>query len=1610
MRGAMLRRIFWTSFLSFGLAVRVAGADIESGLVAHYPCEEGQGGVVHNEAKDTIAQDGQAIGQEGVTYEWVEGRVGKFAMLFHGQDGTVVDCGTWNPSQATGQLTVAAWIKWAGLNAKYQGVVAKRDSWTATDTCWHVELNIDTGNVAFGRYDSYPSFGTNIPPVGEWQHVAVTFDGTTSAMYIDGVSVGTSAAFSFGPKTDAHVVFGAVEGAGWNPFNGAIDEVRIYSRALSAEDIAELYEWTGERAKVLVNGERVKGNWCYGGDTITLDGSVWSDSSNWHWEQIEPHDPTVTLNPSPYPPDGKCTFQAPSVAVGFPMTFRLTVLVKGETQTEELVVNVRSAGPPQVPPTNFRLLPTDKGFWAVWDTVFDAARYDIALEVAPGVWFPYATDLAFEPGKQPMYEFKNLLVGQKYGVKVTCKNAKGSGAESGVLYYRIGRNLALPAPAGATPPSNYVYVISHYSITGMNNKAYDDNNDSWNGAYKAEDYWGYLWPNALYFDSIAYFIGNVFFDGAWFTELTVEYTEDGTTWKKVPNVKIDPAYDFTNAPAGRPAFGRFDISFPCVRGKGIRIYGVPGGMAYFTSISELEVYGDQTRGVIVVQGVDADVPERTTAKLDGSYSFSTAGAITSYKWEQVSGPTVTINDSTSAIANFAAPGVDADTVYVFKLTAQDDKGNSGTDDSVRIVVKNLKTTAVAGPDQQVPEGTVVTLDGRGSISTSATIIYQWTGPPGITLSVPTPGTCSFTAPEIWSHTKKLAFQLQVTDGVGGSSTDTVNVVVMNPIFDVKPLARYYWTDLLHLGQTPTDRFLAPLDQSLDTNDYLAKWGGQVNANPMAGDVCDFTDTGITTTVNPMIWTPIHDDAGWYGDEGLDNFGQMYHIYIFCPEQREARLRMRFDDEVRVWNNGAVAFSADAWDNGTEGWRNCTLYEGVNSMTLRFEEGGGGNYIAARLTNRLDVPYTDLLYSLSVPNPLPNAYALRDLPGSYEAGGDVPVKLSLRANPDALPPTITLRETIPAGTEVVDLGGGQKIGNEIGWSIPGTAVKTITYTLRALAGTTGGLPFTGNMSYSGVPEQGIYGENVIYEVPSAPPNLSVEMLLAAHLSWSASPQAGILGYRIYSSVDGAAWQEIAFVTTTSYIDKWTEEGKGYRYKVAAVNMGGVEGSATVPTDEARITMELREAENFNFGGGQWPGYQNCPAATEATAADQVQCTNDYWHPNTGGPRDYRPNDDIGIETVEEVDRPGTFHTNIGWIDAGSWYKYTFDVPAAGWIKLTFRVASPSGGVLAAYWDGNLIGTTSYVTGNWHIFTYAAVEEEVQTTSGIHVLRVESVSGELNLDTIGIGYNWTPPKRQAIFEDDFESYATLYSNADIIAGGKWTVQGTAGALGAWRLWITTGDKLGDESPDLADVDNKYVITDTDLAGAVDADEQLITKEIDCTEWIKLRLNFDRNYRAYLEDTVHAQTADVDVRVITAGVPGSWVNLLHLDKSIFAPGTDPAIDSGSEEFDLSAYDGKKIQLRWRFYNANYDYWFAVDNVKLSGEKKPVEKGAIQQMRLVAGKVELSWSTFGPGNYTVEYTDDIAKGDWKPVTGTWPSTQTTWPGEATTGIKTRFYRVRSQ
>jgi len=847
----------------------------------------------------------------------------------------------------------------------------------------------------------------------------------------------------------------------------------------------------------------------------------------------------------------------------------------------------------------------------------------------------------------------------------------------------------------------------------------------------------------------------------------------------------------------------------------------------------------------------------------------------------------------------------------------------------------------------------------------------------------------------------------------------------------------YLQDLLHLGNNPTHRILAPLDIG---DDPLKRFGGQAFQRPYPGLEYDFADPLVTVTRNPMRWTPVHSDDGFFGAEPFDSFEQIYHVYILSPTERDARFHFRHDDGVRLWNNGVWVISRDGRDGGTEHQQDFVLRKGLNSITAKFEEGSGSSYFAMGITDPGDQPFADLYYSFGPSVFLTDAYAVRRL--RYQWGDTLQVDLVLKINPDSVPQSVVITEKIPPGIPMANVTApGAAVGaGYITWNLSGQNVRTetLSYAISLPLGLIPPLVFEGTVSFDGTTVE-IWGDTVLGLAPAPPQEVTVRTLGAGAflITWTPSASEGVVGYSVYVRVNAGDWQAVAVVPVTDtsyrYTDKWFALGNTYAFAVSSQDQSGREGplsETAYPSPVIPPDIDFREAEDFNYGGGKYPGYKGCPPAIEAPDTTTIGTPQeyDYYHPNTGGPilpREwpqpelYRA-DAPWIETVEEVDDPGVFATSIGWIDVGSWYRYTFDVREAGWVKFEFRVASPGGGTLAAYWDANsngeeqLIGTLTFTTGNWHIFTWALMEEQVQTTAGIHTLRVQSVAGGFNFDKIAIQWNAPPPSRWTIWEDDFGSYGGLgvYWDPFDPTYGKWTRGNTTNTAGSWTLWDTAGPPLGAEPANLAEMENKYMISNSDLSGAgVPIDEEMISPEVDCTGWTKLRLNFNYNYRIYDDpDPAHTQDAEVDIRSFDPEAGWSpWTNLLHLDTSDVDPATDPPELSGSEVFGLSAYDGKKIQLKFHFFNAEYDYWFAIDKVRVSGVPPPPEPPPIIGCGGV-GEDTVGLYVDPPPlqRWTIEYCDNLAERNWLPIPGvSWPLTEPRCVVDDIRGIRHRFYRI---
>lgn len=210
----------------------------EGGLVAYYKFNSGN--AVDNSGNNL---SGVIVGAEPTTDR--DGKKDK-ALAFDGASDRV---NLGNPSQFnfTANFTLSAWIKMDGAQVdKY--IVAKydRDPSTSTSSQFCYGLGVDGFADVYGFVGSASAFtdlhaGPSLND-GSWHAVAFAYQGGTAIrLYVDGVLVGSRAVAVQPPFVNnvPVTVGGALLSQG---FAGSVDEVRIYNKALSNDEVAAQYQ------------------------------------------------------------------------------------------------------------------------------------------------------------------------------------------------------------------------------------------------------------------------------------------------------------------------------------------------------------------------------------------------------------------------------------------------------------------------------------------------------------------------------------------------------------------------------------------------------------------------------------------------------------------------------------------------------------------------------------------------------------------------------------------------------------------------------------------------------------------------------------------------------------------------------------------------------------------------------------------------------------------------------------------------------------------------------------------------------------------------------------------------------------------------------------------------------------------------------------------------------------------------------------------------------------------------------------------------------------------------------------------------------------------------
>jgi hypothetical protein len=96
-----------------------------------------------------------------------------------------------------------------------------------------------------------------------WYHVALTYDGALFHIYVNGHLSASQAYDLFIPNQDGAANLGYREDNGWNPFDGTLDDVAFYNKALTLEQVQAHYLAT-VRLGITRSGGNIILSWPFG--------------------------------------------------------------------------------------------------------------------------------------------------------------------------------------------------------------------------------------------------------------------------------------------------------------------------------------------------------------------------------------------------------------------------------------------------------------------------------------------------------------------------------------------------------------------------------------------------------------------------------------------------------------------------------------------------------------------------------------------------------------------------------------------------------------------------------------------------------------------------------------------------------------------------------------------------------------------------------------------------------------------------------------------------------------------------------------------------------------------------------------------------------------------------------------------------------------------------------------------------------------------------------------------------------------------------------------------------------------------------------------------------
>ncbi|MHC4745005.1 MAG: LamG-like jellyroll fold domain-containing protein, partial [Planctomycetota bacterium] len=193
-----------------------------------------------DEQAGVIAPDASGNGFDGIltagaSPQWQQGPIGG-ALHLQGA-GNYVNCGNDPIFDLTEAMTVSAWINISTVPADWTGIITKGDD------AWRLSTSVGTTRMHFavtGPPEYWAVDGSTDLDPGGWYHIAATYDGDQIRLFVDGVEDG-AISYDGGITTNEFDTWiGGNSDRPGREFDGLIDEVAVWNRALSMDEIQNL--------------------------------------------------------------------------------------------------------------------------------------------------------------------------------------------------------------------------------------------------------------------------------------------------------------------------------------------------------------------------------------------------------------------------------------------------------------------------------------------------------------------------------------------------------------------------------------------------------------------------------------------------------------------------------------------------------------------------------------------------------------------------------------------------------------------------------------------------------------------------------------------------------------------------------------------------------------------------------------------------------------------------------------------------------------------------------------------------------------------------------------------------------------------------------------------------------------------------------------------------------------------------------------------------------------------------------------------------------------------------------------------------------------------------